>query len=452
MPRLTQEEAKKVIKQYFSDAMRCLEQQMDVVDDYSGFLASVSATPSLIDFTDDRKRLDFLYPNEFYDNKGEPALGIEDNHTPDAPRIISFLANKHHIDAPQGTYSYEVLKTGVQRAIAELLNIHGQYVNYDTDIQIADDMFKEASSSLKVIENNGDPISEIFEKYLNECKRNDEGTHSLDSKRSCYALWNEIFEDHPINGLSPEKARKFKEILLKLPKNKSKHYPDKTITELLDMQIKDSERMSTSTINGYIMQLSSFSKWAIDNHHLNLSKNPFEGLRLKRKKKAVDARHPFSANQLKIMFSTPMYKGCERDTKHGRFIAGDLILKDAYYWIPLLALYTGARMSELLQLTINDVKQEQGIWFLDINDEGTDKNLKTTQSKRRIPIHSALIDLGIIDYKNEIEAAGKSRLFHEIEPYKGDYSHRYSKWFSRYLDRYEIKTGKTSFHSFRHSF
>ncbi|MEE3323540.1 MAG: hypothetical protein VX196_06350, partial [Pseudomonadota bacterium] len=184
MPRLTQEEAKKVIKQYFSDAMRCLEQQMDVVDDYSGFLASVSATPSLIDFTDDRKRLDFLYPNEFYDNKGEPALGIEDNHTPDAPRIISFLANKHHIDAPQGTYSYEVLKTGVQRAIAELLNIHGQYVNYDTDIQIADDMFKEASSSLKVIENNGDPISEIFEKYLNECKRNDEGTHSLDSKRS----------------------------------------------------------------------------------------------------------------------------------------------------------------------------------------------------------------------------------------------------------------------------
>lgn len=452
MPRLKQEEAKKVVKQYFSEAMSCLEQQMDAVDDHSGSLASLSSSPSPIDFAGDRKRLDFLYPDDFHDNTGQIALGIEDHYTPDTQRIISSISTKHHIDAPQGAYSYEVLKTGVQRALTELLNIHGQYVNYDTDIQIADNMFKDTQSDLKIIESHGESISKTFEKYLSECKRNDEGTHSLDSKRSCYALWIEIFKDHSINSLSPEKARKFKETLLKLPKNKSKHYPDKSITEILDMQIKDSDRMSTNTINGYIMQISSFSKWAIDNHHLNLTKNPFEGLRIKRKKKAVDARHPFSSDQLQAMFTTPFYKGCERDTKHGRFLDGNLLVKDAYYWIPLLALYTGARMSELLQLTVNDVKQEKDIWFFDINEDSQDKNLKTTQSQRRIPIHKDLIKNGIIEYVSSIKSSGKKRIFHEIEPYKGDYSHRYSKWFSRYLERYKIKTEKTSFHSFRHSF
>ena len=452
MPRLTQEKAKEIVKQYFSEAMQCLEHQMDVVDEYSGLLATISKTPSPFDLTSDRKRLDFLYPDTFYDNKNSPNVGLEEHCTQDTSRVISLIANKHNIDATEGTYSFEVLKTAAQRAIIELLNVHRQYVNYDTDIKISDEIFQDATTNLKLIEDNNPPISEIFEKYLAECKRNDEGQHSLDGKRSCYALWIEVFEDHSINTLTPEKAKQFKETLLKLPKNKSKVYPDKTIKELMIISVPNDQRMSTSTINGYLMHLSIFSQWAIDNHHLNLSKNPFEGLRLKRKKKAIEARNPFSTKQLQAMFSTPFYKGCKNDTKHSRFVTGNLIIKDHYYWIPLLALYTGARLSEILQLATQDIKQKQDVWFFDINDEDDGKNLKTTQSKRCIPIHTALLKAGLMDYVSEIRKENKSRLFYQIEPYKGDYSHRYSKWFSRYLKRYKIKTDKTSFHSFRHNF
>jgi integrase len=47
----------------------------------------------------------------------------------------------------------------------------------------------------------------------------------------------------------------------------------------------------------------------------------------------------------------------------------------------------------------------------------------------------------------------KGRVFADIERGKdGYFSHNFSKWFGRYSKQVGIKTGKTSFHSFRHSF
>ena len=69
MPRLKPEEAKEIVKTYFKEAINCLERQMDVVDEYSDALASLPPASSALDYTSDRNRLDFLYPNEFFDNK-----------------------------------------------------------------------------------------------------------------------------------------------------------------------------------------------------------------------------------------------------------------------------------------------------------------------------------------------------------------------------------------------
>ena len=47
----------------------------------------------------------------------------------------------------------------------------------------------------------------------------------------------------------------------------------------------------------------------------------------------------------------------------------------------------------------------------------------------------------------------KGRLFSEIKPGKdGSYSHNFSKYFGRYLKRVGVKTNKTTYHSFRHTF
>ncbi|WJY15948.1 tyrosine-type recombinase/integrase [Pectobacteriaceae bacterium CE90] len=77
-------------------------------------------------------------------------------------------------------------------------------------------------------------------------------------------------------------------------------------------------------------------------------------------------------------------------------------------------------------------------------------------SRRKIPLHSTLIKLGLIRYCEELKKAGHERLFPEL-PYhsvKG-YGDKASDWFNRSLLKVQLgfeKDSKKSFHSFRHTF
>ncbi len=72
---------------------------------------------------------------------------------------------------------------------------------------------------------------------------------------------------------------------------------------------------------------------------------------------------------------------------HSRWLQqGSVILNDTgRYWLPLIALYTGCRLGEVMQMTKADVKTEGEITYFDINDDG-DKTVKTGTSIRKIPL------------------------------------------------------------------
>ena len=125
----------------------------------------------------------------------------------------------------------------------------------------------------------------------------------------------------------------------------------------------------------------------------------------------------------------------------------------ARYWLPLLGLLSGARLNELCQLTPADVREEDGIAFLDITNEADGQRVKTTSGKRRIPIHRQLHDLGFPEFAAQRGSEGADLLFPELTLDASGYrSGEFSKFFSRYLERIEVKTEKTSFHSLRHNF
>ena len=63
---------------------------------------------------------------------------------------------------------------------------------------------------------------------------------------------------------------------------------------------------------------------------------------------------------------------------------------------------------------MKDIYPLNKVWVIDINEETKDKKLKTRNSKRIIPLHQTLIDLGFLDYYNIHEKKGKERLFHEL--------------------------------------
>jgi integrase len=88
------------------------------------------------------------------------------------------------------------------------------------------------------------------------------------------------------------------------------------------------------------------------------------------------------------------------------------------------------RLGEIIQLQKSDVKNENGIWYFDVNAaEG--KSLKTASSKRRVPIHCTLLDLGLVDHVKSGQRSG--RIFPEIKiGADGYHSHHFSKWWGRF--------------------
>lgn len=140
--------------------------------------------------------------------------------------------------------------------------------------------------------------------------------------------------------------------------------------------------------------------------------------------------------------------------------------KTAHYcWLPLIGLYTGARINEVCQLNpFDDIKLDDatGIYYFHFTDEGetalgVDKSIKTNSSRRIVPIHSKLIDLGLLDYVEKIKKTGHKIIFPEWRPLSGKASANAGKWFTRYIKEVGLKDDTTGarlsgFHSFRHTF
>jgi hypothetical protein len=81
--------------------------------------------------------------------------------------------------------------------------------------------------------------------------------------------------------------------------------------------------------------------------------------------------------------------------------------------------------------------EASGIWFFNLTDdsagEDVTKSLKNEASKRRVPIHSKLISLGILEYLNAVKSRGHDRIFNQWKPKDGRASYRAEEYFRKYL-------------------
>jgi len=203
-----------------------------------------------------------------------------------------------------------------------------------------------------------------------------------------------------------------------------------------------------------------FVTWLYRDGHL--SSDPADGLEKRvlavkagsRKVKAAahTRRDDFTDEELAQIFGAAWFKDGKGElTAVGTYRT----FLPVYYWLPLIGLYTGARINEICQLRLDDIRQTStGVWFFDITDEAEDQSVKTANSRRNVPIHASLMDLGLLDWVGALRAAGHERLFPELtyDAIKG-YSKAAVKWFSRYLGGFGWpRDGRKTFHSFRHTF
>ena len=123
--------------------------------------------------------------------------------------------------------------------------------------------------------------------------------------------------------------------------------------------------------------------------------------------------------------------------------------KPCDYWLPLLGLFTGGRISELCQLKVHNIKPVEGIWAIDINDDDSDQSVKTGAGIRIIPLHPQLIELGFLDYLADVRPYNGT-IFPYMTPDKfNHYGKTPSRRFGEYLQLLGINDERKVFHSFR---
>jgi integrase len=108
----------------------------------------------------------------------------------------------------------------------------------------------------------------------------------------------------------------------------------------------------------------------------------------------------FTSSELKIV-QIPKPDGKEREKytdKELELIYNKMLQEsEENKFICLLMMLHGTRLKEITQLTKNDIKEEDGYWYLDINKKNN-KTVKNNNSIRRVPIHDKLIELGFLDF------------------------------------------------------
>ena len=162
-----------------------------------------------------------------------------------------------------------------------------------------------------------------------------------------------------------------------------------------------------------------------------------------------DGRDPFTDEQLRLIFEQPHYK-----TGHGRHVKKPGYWYGFEYWLPLLGLYSGLRIKEASQLHLSDVREQDGVWCLDINERTPDKSLKNPQSTRLVPLHPELVRLGFVDYCDRLHAEGFRRVFPELtwSTTNAKYAKESGRKMSAMLEDLGMaRDGKLVYHCLRHN-
>lgn len=113
------------------------------------------------------------------------------------------------------------------------------------------------------------------------------------------------------------------------------------------------------------------------------------------------------------------------------------------FWVPLIALYTGARIAEITSLKTNYVFDKAGIHALKI--AGT----KTKSSVRDIPIHQDLLQLGFLEFVTARRNARKEYLFDIKHHNQNGAGATVSKWYTAFKKEIGLNDEMKVFHSFR---
>lgn len=266
------------------------------------------------------------------------------------------------------------------------------------------------------------------------------------SLEEAYTLW-----EKQVRERQPKTTVDFKAVVRDFKKlNPTAAKDIKSITRAMVIDFRDhlSLTLQSKTVGKKVGLLRTILQVATDRELL--PKNPASRISVAKSHNESEGREPYTIDDIKTILSSHLYKK--------EFVPSKRSGLAAARWLPLIAIFTGARLEEIAQLDVNDIRHDETYgYYIDINrnsfSEEHAKSLKTPNSKRIVPIHEQLINAGLIAYWERCKATGQVKLFPELKRSNlGKYSQGWSKWWGDFNDSIGITDRQKVFHSFRHGF
>jgi integrase len=370
-------------------------------------------------------------------------------------------------------------------------NLHRAAVRLGLSEQTATDRPEAPRKAAPVLSN--EPFTVFAEKYLAlRCqgytmRREDESPHaatgvnfertSLRNWQSSVRVFSEIVGDLPLSEMSKEEVIEFNTMIQRLPANFGKSSRD---TRCARQVIEDTEESEPLKISALIENLRERGKPAaeIEDAVAAARTKRISATTIKRHQTALQSIFEYALSQ-RMIASNP-FKGrllTEAEVKRWKMSAarvervgwGDAIytllesevfsnplpdIGEPLFWAPLIAMYSGLRLEEICQLRVRDFAKENGIVFVAVQNELGSQLVKSANSIRRVPLHKALIDIGLPKLVELRQQQGMSRLFPDMprSKSKGTMSAIMSKRFGYYIRSRGIKDDGLDFHALRTEF
>ena len=246
---------------------------------------------------------------------------------------------------------------------------------------------------------------------------------------------------HPskdITTISRDDLLKFRNTLALIPTklNQKAKYKDKSLEQIIHIG-KNDPKLSQVTIQKYMIRVIQFFKYCYNSDYI--SKSIINDLNVKVEINPMERKVlPYSKDEANSIFKIVQNFKDANKSPSKRINANDL------YYITMIAAYSGMRINEIVQLRARDIVQHNNVLCFSINrDDG--KSTKNINSIRLVPVHSKLIELGLMEFVKQRASTNKS-IFKVSNK-------DFSEIFRSQIQRKLISNDKQkTFYSFRHYF
>ena len=281
-------------------------------------------------------------------------------------------------------------------------------------------------------------LKDAFEIFETNTKRADKW--SPDTQRLVTGVKKLLFlyfnEDTPVYRITRDNLLEFRDLLYKIPTKlaQKSRYKDKSLSQILKLGEKD-DKLSEPTIQKYMIRVIQFFNYCFDSGYIGKSITAKMNVKID-----VDPSEravlPYDVSEARKIFDIVTNIKQSGKSPSSRIEASEL------YYVTMIAAYSGMRIKEITQLHKEDIVLKDGIYCFNINTNDG-KTTKTKNSIRFVPIHSKLIDLGLLEYVNSKKSGNIFKVSNK------DFSEIFRSQIQR---KFIDKDSKKTFYSFRHYF